>query len=264
MEKRFTIGSDPEFFVKSLDSGVIPSLGLFGGTKEEPKPTPELGDGFFVQEDNVAVEFNIPPCETKEDFINSIANIVDNSKLIMPKNVELMIASSYFFKPEQLLDPALCEFGCSPDINAWTYMENEPPCATDATLRSCGGHVAVGNKEFDNFQLARAMDISLGLPSVFMDKDKDRRQLYGKAGSFRNTPFGIEYRSLSNFWTATKELTGFIYDGVERALQIMDELEGYVPEDYGAKIQEAINNSNVAVATELCEEFNITHHKHLI
>ena len=260
---RFTIGSDPEFFLKKGEE-VIPSLGLFGGTKENPKPVPQLGDGFFVQEDNVAVEFNIPACKSKEEFVDSILNIVNNSNLIMPKGVELFVASSYNFKAEQLDHPLLKEFGCSPDFNAWTYLDNPSPSCSDETLRSCGGHVAVGNKEFDNFQFARALDITLGVPSVFLDNDTKRRELYGAAGAFRHTPFGIEYRSLSNFWTKTKETISFVYEGVERALDILTEAEGYIPEEYGGIVQEAMNMGDISAANAICKEFNIKHHKALI
>jgi hypothetical protein len=46
------------------------------------------------------------------------------------------------------------------------------------------------------------IDLFTAIPAVLLDpgkKGKDRRNIYGKAGSFRYTPYGFEYRTLSNF-----------------------------------------------------------------
>ena len=53
----FTIGADPEVFLERNNIPVS-SIGKIGGTKYEPI---HIQDGIFLQEDNVTVEYNIPP-----------------------------------------------------------------------------------------------------------------------------------------------------------------------------------------------------------
>src|SRR3990167_6437375 len=64
-----TIGSDPEFFLRR-NGRYVSSIGKIGGSKEFPAPLER--EGFFIQEDNVAVEFNIPPADEVEKFVASI------------------------------------------------------------------------------------------------------------------------------------------------------------------------------------------------
>ena len=89
--------------------------------------------------------------------------------------------------------------------------ENNPPSLDGTNLRSCGGHLHIGFDRAKNDMMARPhlvriLDLVAGVPSIIIDKDKDRRKLYGKAGAHRpkmieaGDPYdGVEYRTLSNF-----------------------------------------------------------------
>ena len=63
-EQRFTIGADPELLLLTATGLPKSAIGLIGGTKQNPKP---FGIG-HVQEDNVMVEFNIPPANNRHEF----------------------------------------------------------------------------------------------------------------------------------------------------------------------------------------------------
>ena len=167
----FSIGCDPEFFL--LKKGKPHSaIGLVGGTKEEPKPLRK--QGFSIQEDNVAVEFNIPPAYSHEEFIESIAYVMENLKKRL-KGFTPSEDSALEFEQEQLLHPKALEFGCEPDFNAWTKQMNPRPIAENHLLRSAGGHVHVGTKE-DPIEVIRAMDLFLGVPSIKIDSKGQRRR----------------------------------------------------------------------------------------
>ena len=59
------------------------------------------------------------------------------------------------------------------------------------------------------------MDLFLGVPSLWLDKDPTsgiRREMYGAAGRYRVKNYGMEYRSLSNFWLQSPRFVEFIYD----------------------------------------------------
>jgi hypothetical protein len=75
-------------------------------------------------------------------------------------------------------------------------------------------HVHIGTtddiNEEDVFNLMKTMDLFLGVPSVLIDQDKQRRQLYGKAGECRMRVIGdavvMEYRTLGGNMLADDEL----------------------------------------------------------
>jgi len=248
---KFTLGADPELFL--LKNGKpFSAIGLIGGTKEEPKPMQKRG--FFVQEDNVSVEFNVPPAYNHQEFIDNIQYVMTSLKKKL-KKFELSEDSALVFPEEQLIHPQAQEFGCEPDYNAWTKEMNPRPKATDASLRSAGGHVHIGTKE-DPIEVIRAMDLFVGCPSIKLDKGLLRRQLYGKAGAFRPKRYGCEYRTLSNFWIFSKEKIQWVYDQTARAIDFVESGETIDPK-HADIIQECINNSSEKAYEFLRENYRL-------
>jgi hypothetical protein len=176
----FSLGCDPEFFLKK-DNKHVTSIGLIGGDKNLPRALDDKGHA--VLEDNVAVEFNIPPAHDHAAFCASIQHVMAELQKELP-DYEFSHESAVLFNKEDLWHPQAQEFGCEPDYNAWTNKINPRPKASDASLRSAGGHVHVGT-DLDKIQVIRAMDLFLGVPSIKLDPGTLRRQLYGKAGSLQ-------------------------------------------------------------------------------
>lgn len=253
------IGCDPEIFV-GTDTGFKSIIDTIGGTKDFPRPLPELGEGFAVQEDNVALEFNIPASASKDDFINNVVNARNFLNTVMSDAFGLLLKkeSAVYFPEEELKDPRALEFGCDPDFNAWTGKRNPRPKANDARLRSCGGHVHIGydfTSPEQALEVVRGMDFYLGLGSVMIDEGELRKQLYGKAGAFRIKPYGVEYRTLSNFWVWDETLIGWVYDNTSLVLDAV--LTGRSFLEYADVINDAINNNNKDLAQRLILEHNI-------
>src|SRR5690606_23808291 len=128
------------------------------------------------------------------------------------------IRTSHVFEQEEMDDPRAMLFGCTPDYNAWLGLEVEnilPSPADNPFLRTAGGHLALGydnpNREA-NVAVVKLADALLGIPSIILDGDNRRRQLYGKAGSYRHTGFGVEYRTLSSFWLKDEKHIGWAWD----------------------------------------------------
>lgn len=234
----FTIGCDPELFLKQNNKHVV-AIGLVGGTKDMPRPLDDKGHA--VLEDNVAVEFNIPPAHNHEEFCKSIQHVMQKLKEELP-DYSFSEESAVLFDKEDLWHPQALEFGCEPDFNAWTKDMNPRPEATNETLRSAGGHVHVGTN-LDKIQVIRAMDLFLGVPSIKLDTGVLRRQLYGKAGAFRPKEYGVEYRTLSNFWIFKQELIEWVYNQTKKALDFVQQ-GNEISDEQGQVIQDCINNSN--------------------
>jgi hypothetical protein len=253
---QFIIGADPEVFVGDK-TGVRSIIGKIGGTKANPMPLP-LGEGFAVQEDNVALEFNIPASKSKQEFVGNIREATAFLEKVVSDQYGFNFVkdSAVSFPDEELQDPAALEFGCEPDFNAWTLEVNPKPKAEDANLRSCGGHVHVGFKKMDIAKVIRTMDLYLGVPSVKMDKGELRKKLYGKAGAYRKKKYGGEYRTLSNFWIFESKLVEWVYDNTERALDAVK--AGIDISNEKEAILDAINNNNHVAADYLINRYNLS------
>jgi hypothetical protein len=253
MKGTFTIGCDPELFLKSPQGELVSAVGLIGGTKWAPLPISK--DGHAIQEDNVSVEYNIPPCSNAEDFIKHNLFVLSHlkeraSELGLEFAVNVAAAS---FDPFHLNTPEAKTFGCEPDYNAWTKKVNPRPMCNDENLRSCGGHVHVGT-ELDHCSVVRAMDLFLGVPSIFLDSDVLRRQLYGKAGAFRSKPYGPEYRTLSNFWIWGEDRMKWVYNQTQKALEFVEE-GNEISAYHGTLIRQSINNGNTKAAEALGRQY---------
>jgi len=246
----FSIGADPEFFLTEAGT-VVSAEGKIGGTKEEPKLFDDRG--FFMQEDNVMVEFNIPVSFSKQEFIDNI----EFAKEYLTKHAELIgcgvkYSASETFTDLQLSTEQAKYFGCEPDKNVYTKSKNVPVCNM-GNIRCAGGHVHVGYEfiaEEEKELFIKALDVYLGLDSVLLDRDTRRREFYGKAGSYRDTGYGIEYRVLSNFWLNSKDYIQWVYDGVAKAINNMYIIDF---DTHQQQIIEAINEGSIEKAIKVKE-----------
>lgn len=249
-------GADPELFLLDGNGNFYSSIGVIGGSKTHPR---DIGGGYSVQEDNVAVEFNIPPAITKEEFVNSISHAVDFiTKEMAEKELAISIVPIAHFSREQLKHPKAREMGCEPDFNAWT-MEVNPRPEAPKTLRSAGGHLHISwdNPDMETAsRVIKAHDLFCGVPSLLFDNDKERRAIYGKAGACRFKDYGVEYRTLSNFWIKSKELTEWLFNQSEKAIQFLNDGKRIDVDDFD-KIISCINESNDDLVFALNEKYSI-------
>ena len=99
------VGADPELFLMDHTGKFISSVGLIGGTKEEPLPID--GYGNCLQEDNVSVEFNIAPANNKQEFVASLGLVINEiGRRMDEKNLYLAIVPAAEFDWDQLQTPA--------------------------------------------------------------------------------------------------------------------------------------------------------------
>jgi Phage phiEco32-like COOH.NH2 ligase-type 2 len=226
------VGADPELFVQTIEEGqVVPICGKIGGTKENPIIINKLVDAIYgaeigrrnrdgkdslgregdyaVQEDNVMLEFNVPAYKSGAAFVDSISKVLNtlDSSVLSQHGLKCKHDVMHTFKPEDLVPyPQAFTVGCLADMNA--YAENDAFERTPFTAahfgnhRFCGGHIHV-QYNYNNVPkhvFAQFMDLVAELPFIRWDKQKMRRMFYGQPGIYREKPYGIEYRTLSNFW----------------------------------------------------------------
>jgi hypothetical protein len=245
------LGSDPEIFLQDTNGKPISAIGYIQADKWNPLQIPDMEKGFTLQEDNVSLEYGIPPAATAEEFVHHIQAVMERSKEWVP-GLTFSKLSCIVFPEDQMQHPLAHVFGCEPDWCAWTGNTNPKPVPPHPFLRSAGGHIHVETQE-DKHQVVKGMDLFLGIPSVLMDEGELRKQLYGKAGALRYKDYGVEYRTLSNFWIFKEELIKWVWRNTARALENVS--MDYTP--YADEIQQAINNSDKALAKKLIDQFQL-------
>lgn len=258
----FTLGTDPECFIYNTKTHRVKSaVKLIPGTKEHPQSIPEFGPGFAIQTDNILAEFNVPPVNIIDDWVKNInvmkSYIRDFVKKI-DENYDILCAASQTVPKCELRSKQAKEFGCDSDYNIYTGTQNPRPAAADTTnIRSAGMHIHCGydKPEIDrSLRILAYFDAFLGVPSVLIDKDTQRRTLYGKAGCFRLTGYGFEYRTLSSYFMKNDILLRWVYVQAQKAIEAYNACKE-IPR--GELVQQAINENNEALAKKLCSEYEL-------
>jgi hypothetical protein len=95
------------------------------------------------------------------------------------------------------------------------------------------------------------------IPQLLRDPDRERRKLYGRAGSFRRKDYGVECRALSNYWTQSITDIRTVYRGAELCAEhgpdIIRDLYSIIPPQ---EVEECINNYNIEKAHYVVDQLN--------
>lgn len=246
----FRLGADPETFLVDSTGKHISSIGYINADKWNPLQIPDMPKGFTLQEDNVSLEYGIPPASSADELYANIDAVMKKSLEWLP-GLSFSKLSCTVFDEDQMQHPLAHVFGCEPDTNAYTKEFNPMPKPGHPFMRSAGGHIHVETKE-NPFDVVKAMDLFLGVPSVLMDNGEMRKQMYGKAGACRIKPYGVEYRTLSNFWIYDQALCMWVWRATEQALSNIGLADLYADE-----VQHCINNNDKEVAAMLVSELQL-------
>lgn len=234
MKKHFklediTIGSDLEMFVTDHDNNLQSAIGVFGGTKDEPK---YIGELCYIQEDNILVEANIPPVTEFDDFYKYIQYIKSYIN-INHSEYKLKYSSSEIAPMSLLFDDKAREFGCEPvlivdynkdgDIIPKMEFEEGIEIKRQSNKRTGGFHIHIGYKNptqkiSREFVKLFEKNITLQLLKEDVD-DYNRREFYGKCGEYRIKPYGLECRSLGSAFLKDESTLKLVWDGVQKTIQ---------------------------------------------
>lgn len=258
-ESSVLVGADPELFMVNPNTGHFVSAHdlehgpRVPGTKWEPHKVP-FG---AVQVDGTALEFNIDPASSVDEFVHHLKSVRQTLVDMVPGyNVVAEPVARFdndYFKFQ--VPSCAQELGCNPDYNGWTQDVNPKPDATELSFRTASGHLHIGwteNEDIENKEhflfcckVARQLDYYLGIYSLLWDSDDTRRELYGKAGAFRPKSYGMEYRVLSNRWLDSEPLMRWVYNTIQCAMA--DAFAGTWAEDtYGSLARDIIDHNDTA------------------
>jgi hypothetical protein len=270
------LGADPEFFVMDENNSFINGAKVINATKNKPL---KLSGETSVFYDNVLLELNIEPANNIEEFVLRCSSGLHQ---VRNKLVEKRISLHAYAELEesQLKDKNAKEYGCVTDMNAYTLTENDLPIdlIKNTNYRTAGGHIHIGGSQGDAVinpvlkpLFVFMLDLFVGIPGVLIDNSAEsfrRRTYFGRAGSFRDKDYGLEYRVLSPFWLRNESTMGLFYLLTEFVFHEMNEniftkfyhfdiekLRSNSPETayccYGYDVQnltKAINTNNYSLA----------------
>lgn len=213
---RLSLGCDPEVFLQDkVTKDVVSAYGLFPGTKTNPYPV----DKGAVQVDGMALEFNIHPAKSIEEFNGNIETVLHQMNEMVNKvspDLQLLFEPVAHFDPMYFaLQPLEAKIlGCDPDFDEYGTEKTPPEGTQDNPIRTAAGHMHIGWREngdpfekghFDNCKLIASKFKILKGYAPLTPSERERTKLYGGTGSFRPKSYGIELRSPSNKWVETKQ-----------------------------------------------------------
>jgi len=265
-----SLGCDPEIFVKSK-AKLLPAFDFLPSKDAGLKvghPDVELNSGELYW-DGFQAEWKLSRGWTclnfmimlQQNFLKELlkqARARDNSaKLSLDSVVKI---------PTKLMNSLLdgyVELGCMPSYNA--YGEERLYVGDPRALlyRFAGGHVhlEVGEKRDNKWyeDLVKTFDAILGIWAVGAAASFDspvRRQYYGKAGEHRRPKYalnryGIEYRTLSNFWICSPFVMRMVFELARKVLMDVRYGEKIYWNPIGDEVKAIINEGDVVAARKI-------------
>jgi hypothetical protein len=221
------VGCDPETFL-SVNGEFISAHGLFPGTKNEPFKV----DKGAVQVDGLALEFNIDPAKTAEEFDANIETVLKQMKEMVSKvdkdmKLNFVPVARFNKKYFEELPIDAKVLGCDPDfasINGQVIVKSVD--ITDMPLRTAAGHVHLGWTEGEDAMSGIHFEDARFVANYFYNdfykspfcrktpEEYERIKYYGYAGAFRPKSYGVELRQYSNVWVEHPETRKKMFDYV--------------------------------------------------
>lgn len=226
--RRLTLGADPEIFIFSGNQ-LIPAYMFLPPKGEGVK---QYWDGFQAEwkydHDGAHCQNNLVKY-TRENLIS-----LDQKAKKFDANARLSLVTVVRV-PQVVLDnadPRHVELGCQPSYNAYRLKGEPVYDPRKLKYRFAGGHMHFGTwlRKPDYLKIVKTLDSILGVWAVGVARHIDnpvRRQYYGLAGEYRKPyykgkedifgllegeGYGVEYRSLSNWWLASPAVMQLTWD----------------------------------------------------
>lgn len=271
------IGADIEMFLQNKKGKIVSAEGYVKGTKYNPFVFDPENKYFSTSLDNVMAEFTIPPVDDRKNFIEYIKRGIGYINTINP-DLKCIAQPAARLDWEYLKTENAQMFGCEPDMNAYTMWTNPRPKAEGKNLRTAGFHVHISYEnpypvydlvnpdetyiKNDTIRciITKAMDLFLSVNMVLIEPENERKVLYGKAGAYRPKPYGLEYRSLSNYAASSPKMMGYVFDQTLRALKWLEREKNQTlinSKGFSEYLENTINQNNKKQAKYLKNKFKI-------
>jgi hypothetical protein len=273
-------GCDPEVFIKKT---ITTKKGnkvtrIVGSERLLPEEGIKIGamwnDRGTLVRDGVQVELNPTSEPCRANHINNVKElfIVLRDEVNKKKDMKICFDQVVTITKKELmsLSPKSRQFGCMPSFNFYDTKELKAEIAVDPKKymkRSGGGHLHLGEgykgdrvgialRNYD--KIIPLLDLVVGNTCVIIDRNPlnaERRKVYGRAGEFRMPAYGVEYRTLSNFWLRDSQIFSLVTGLARTAVSILvnsTDKKDYYKEIMALvdikEVQKAINENDLELA----------------
>lgn len=240
-----TFGADPEVFLRRKATGhIVPSSEVIPGAPLQAEKTRDLR----AYKSNIArdgIQAELHPVahgcrqEMGIDILSCLSTLARAAKRV---GAEIDFSSVVDVDEETFaaLPASVKELGCGRSLNVWDPAASVGVDGQTYRTRSAAGHVHLGftnticsawpahgqyriDSEDRIPQLVKLLDLVVGNTCVMLDRDPraaERRRTYGRAGEYRLTSYGMEYRTLSNFWLRSPYLSSLVFSLARKAAML--------------------------------------------
>jgi hypothetical protein len=279
LEGEVFVGIDSEFFFVD-DAGVVPAH-LLLPSKNKPKvihkdrtgaSQKSAGKGVEFHYDGIQAEFSAVESQTAAQVVKRIQVAMNYAQHIAEeRGLEVSLQGSIPVDISKFPEypPDAVEFGCDIDFISWLDgIENPTHCVPEEhDVRYAGTHLHLGVPEEETnkalirtllepesrIEVVKSLDYLVGNTAVLLDQCPHstlRRQLYGKAGTFRPTDYGVEYRVLSSFMMISPHLLPTLWALARESVRLVMEKrqETLFEELFPGNVIQAINQNDYGMA----------------
>lgn len=264
------LGCDPEFFFTGSNGAttgaekILPEAGLTykpGTYTHDGNYTSLNGTTSKIVIDGVQAELNPRPNPCRANLANEIsACFRDLHKTLKDRGISVSFKPVVEISQEELdsLSEKSKTFGCAPSTNVYAQSTSKISVDPKKYLkRSAGGHIHLGwnfseenKKALKNLEvMVPILDIIVGNTCVLMDRNpanKERRKVYGRVGEYRVKDYGLEYRTLSNFWLQSYQLMSFVFGLSRLAVHVV--AHSTETNNYAKAIMDAVKREDIIKA----------------
>ena len=229
-----SMGGDPEFFIANSMGKVLNADAFLPGKEAPILVNSRSGDKSKLFFDGIQAEMAVAFNSCREYFADNIRYCWRETMKKIPAGHKIVLKPAAKIQREviEAADPEARRFGCAPDFNAYTLSTNTPEMdASRHPFRYAGGHIHIGlsdsnyreandpyvktcSTEEGHLRVIKLLDLLVTIPTLFLDNGPGavrRRSKYGKAGCFRPTPYGVEYRTPSCWWLRSPMTVSIVY-----------------------------------------------------
>lgn len=203
-------GFDVEFFCSRVNLPCFPNVVTENW---------EIFQDYAASEVKTTTEYYTPM------YFACAAESVKRSIIELPYNISFADVVNFDPKAWAEIPPKMRRLGCGPDKNLYD-LETEKKRYASQSMRTAGGHIHIGTnphldkghvaakRDIDVEAMVRNLDATLALSAVIYNrrKQEERRRIYGMPGTYREKPYGLEYRTLCNGWWIRSSITRMTAD----------------------------------------------------
>lgn len=259
IQKKLTLGADPEIFAFKKGS-LLPAYEFL----------PPKGEERLMYWDGFQAEWKYDQPYTCQNTLVKATReaLMQMHGYAAKKGGKLSLVNVVKIPSETLatVHPKYVELGCEPSYNAYKLRGLNVENPRLLKYRFAGGHMHFGEyKTIPNYErIIKTLDKVLGIWAVGTARTVDssiRRQYYGMAGEYRKPQYGtdeygrkvygVEYRTLSNFWLSSPGLMQLTWDLGRLCVKLSSTTYNKLWSTSEAEVIDTINNCDHEQANKI-------------